>query len=250
MMTKMTKAERKLNRYHSHEIPEDEVLVARELTKSYFQGDFHIKAVDNAFLRVKRGEFISIIGTSGSGKSTLLHMLAGLDTPTSGQVFLDGYDIHAMDDDQFSDFRGKKIGFIFQSFHLLPALTAKENILMPQKISGNTRYPSYFDTLTRMLKIDDRLHHLPSELSGGQRQRVAAARALINKPDILFADEPTGNLDRDSSKELIDLLLATRAELGQTLVMVTHDPAIAALADRTYLMENGVLTEQKAMKTE
>ena len=116
---------------------------------------------------------------------------------------------------------------------------------MPQKISGDTRYPSYFDTLTRMLKIDDRLHHLPSELSGGQRQRVAAARALINKPDILFADEPTGNLDRDSAGELIDLLLATRAELGQTLVMVTHDPSVAALADRIYHMENGVLREQK-----
>lgn len=245
MQNKLTKAERKLNRFHNHEIRENDVLVARELTKTYFQGEYHIKAVDNAFLRVKRGEFVSIVGTSGSGKSTLLHMLAGLDTPTSGQVFLDGYDIHAMDDDQFSDFRSRKIGFIFQSFHLLPVLTAKENILMPQKISGDTRYPSYFDTLTRMLKIDDRLHHLPSELSGGQRQRVAAARALINKPDILFADEPTGNLDRDSAGELIDLLLATRAELGQTLVMVTHDPSVAALADRIYHMENGVLREQK-----
>ena len=243
---KLTKEEKKLRRYHNHEIPADDVLVARELTKTYFQGDYHIKAVDSAFLRVRRGEFVSIIGTSGSGKSTLLHMLAGLDTPTSGQVFLDGCDIFAMDDNLSSDFRNRKIGFIFQSFHLLPVLTAKENILMPQKIGGDTRYPSYFDTLTRLLKIDDRLHHLPSELSGGQRQRVAAARALINKPDILFADAPTGNLDRDSSKELIDLLLATRAELGQTLVMVTHDPAIAALADRVYLMENGVLREQKA----
>ena len=246
MQKELTKEERKLRRFHNHEIPEQDVLVARELTKNYFQGDFHIKAVNNVFLRVKRGEFVSIIGTSGSGKSTLLHMLAGLDTPTSGQVFLDGYDIHAMDDDRFSDFRAKKIGFIFQSFHLLPALTAKENILMPQKIIGDTRYPSYFDTLTRLLKIDDRLHHLPSELSGGQRQRVAAARALINRPDILFADEPTGNLDRDSAGELIELLLATRAELGQTLVMVTHDPSVAALADRIYRMENGTLTEQKA----
>ena len=247
MKQELTKAERKLKHYHNHEIPDGDVLVARELTKTYFQGDLHIKAVDNAFLRVKRGEFVSIIGTSGSGKSTLLHLLAGLDTPTSGQVFLGGYNIHAMSDDLFSDFRSKKIGFIFQSFHLLPALTAKENILMPQKIGGDSRYPSYFDTLTRLLKIDDRLHHLPSELSGGQRQRVAAARALINKPDILFADEPTGNLDSASSRELIDLLLTTRAELGQTLVMVTHDPQIAALADRTYLMENGVLREHKSV---
>ena len=246
MSKELTKTDRKLRHYHNHEIPEDAVLVAKELTKTYFQGDFHIKAVDNVHLHVSRGEFVSIIGTSGSRKSTLLHLLAGLDTPTTGHVYLDGYDIHAMNDDLFSDFRSRKIGFIFQSFHLLPVLTAKENILMPQKISGDTRYPSYFDTLTRLLKIDDRLHHLPSELSGGQRQRVAAARALINKPDILFADEPTGNLDSESSKELIDLLLATRAELGQTLVMVTHNPQIAALADRTYIMENGVLCEQRA----
>ena len=241
----MSKAERRMLRHKDPSIPESDVLVAKALCETFFQGDYHIKAVDSAYLRVKRGEFVSIVGTSGSGKSTLLHTLAGLETPTSGHVFLDGYDFFSLDDNTKSEFRAKKIGVIFQSFHLLPALTAKENILMPQKIAGETRYPSYFDTLTRLLKIDDRLHHLPSELSGGQRQRVAAARALINKPDILFADEPTGNLDRDSAAELIELLLATRAELGQTLVMVTHDPAVAARADRTYRMENGILTEQK-----
>ena len=241
----MSKAERRMLRHKDPSIPESDVLVAKALCKTFFQGDYHIKAVDSAYLRVKRGEFVSIVGTSGSGKSTLLHTLAGLETPTSGDVFLDGYDFFSLDDNTKSEFRAKKIGVIFQSFHLLPALTAKENILMPQKIAGETRYPSYFDTLTRLLKIDDRLHHLPSELSGGQQQRVAAARALINKPDILFADEPTGNLDRDSAAELIELLLATRAELGQTLVMVTHDPAVAARADRTYRMENGILTELK-----
>ena len=172
-------------------------------------------------------------------------MLAGLDRPTAGRVYIAGQDIIDMDDDEFSVFRNRHIGFIFQSFNLLPVLTAKENILMPQKIAGKTYYPNYFNELVEMLGLSDRLHHLPSELSGGQQQRVAVARALINKPDILFADEPTGNLDQTSAKELIDLLLATRADLGQTLVMVTHDNSIAMLADRVLTMTNGVLEEIK-----
>ena len=222
-------------------IDPENVLVTQALTKTYFQGDTHIKAVDAVYLTVKRGEFVSIIGPSGSGKSTLLHMLAGLDEPTSGQVYVAGNDIYSMDDDEFSEFRSKRIGFIFQSFNLLPVLTAKENILLPQKIVGKTHYPYYFDELCEMLDIKDRLNHLPSELSGGQQQRVACARALINKPDILFADEPTGNLDPASAKEMIDLLLRTQKELGQTLVMVTHDHTIAAMADRVIKMEGGTL---------
>jgi len=222
-------------------IDPENVLVTQALTKTYFQGDTHIKAVDAVYLTVKRGEFVSIIGPSGSGKSTLLHMLAGLDEPTSGQVYVAGNDIYSMDDDEFSEFRSKRIGFIFQSFNLLPVLTAKENILLPQKIVGKTHYPYYFDELCEMLDITDRLNHLPSELSGGQQQRVACARALINKPDILFADEPTGNLDPASAKEMIDLLLRTQKELGQTLVMVTHDHSIAAMADRVIKMEGGTL---------
>ena len=224
-------------------IPEENVLVAQALTKTYFQGDYHIKAVDSVYLTVKRGEFVSIVGASGSGKSTLLHLLAGLDEPTSGRVYVGGRDIFDMTDDEFSVFRNKRIGFIFQTFYLLPVLTAKENILMPQKIAGGTHYPYYFDELTKLLKIDDRLHHLPSELSGGQQQRVAAARALINKPDILFADEPTGNLDAESANELVELLLSTRAELNQTLVLVTHDRALAERADRVLTMVNGELKE-------
>ena len=224
-------------------IPEENVLVAQALTKTYFQGDYHIKAVDSVYLTVKRGEFVSIVGASGSGKSTLLHLLAGLDEPTSGRVYVGGRDIFDMTDDEFSVFRNKRIGFIFQTFNLLPVLTAKENILMPQKIAGGTHYPYYFVELTKLLKIDDRLHHLPSELSGGQQQRVAAARALINKPDILFADEPTGNLDAESANELVELLLSTRAELNQTLVLVTHDRALAERADRVLTMVNGELKE-------
>jgi len=222
-------------------IDPNSVLVTQALTKTYFQGDVHIKAVDSVYLNVKKGEFVSIIGPSGSGKTTLLHMLAGLDEPTSGQVYIAGNDIFAMDDDEFAEFRSKRIGFIFQSFNLLPVLTAKENILLPQKIVGKTHYPYYFGELCEMLGIADRLNHLPSELSGGQQQRVACARALINKPDILFADEPTGNLDPASAKELIDLLLRTRKELDQTLVMVTHDHEIANLADRVIKMEGGTL---------
>ena len=223
------------------EIPENHVLVAKALCKTYFQGDTHIRAVDDCYLTVEKGAFVSIIGSSGSGKSTLLHLLAGLDAPTGGKVYLSGKDLYDMDDRELSAFRNRHIGFIFQSFHLLPVLTAKENILLPQKLAGGTHYPQYADTLARMLKLEDRLHHLPSELSGGQQQRVAVARALINRPSILFADEPTGNLDEASAKELISLLLDTRAELGQTLVMVTHDKSIAAMADSVYSMQNGVL---------
>ncbi|MBQ8746871.1 MAG: ABC transporter ATP-binding protein [Clostridia bacterium] len=225
------------------DIPADDVLVCRALTKSYFQGETHIKAVNDCYLTVKKGEFAAIIGESGSGKSTLLHMLAGLDEPSSGKVYLAGKDLFDMPDRELSDFRSQKIGFIFQSFHLLPVLTAKENILLAQKIAGASHYPRYLDELAKMLKIDDRLHHLPSEMSGGQQQRVAVARALINRPAILFADEPTGNLDEESSEELIRLLLETRAELSQTLVMVTHDKRIAERADRIFTMKNGVLRE-------
>ena len=225
------------------EIPEEDVLLCRGLTKSYFQGDTHIKAVNDCFLRVKRGEFVSIIGASGSGKSTLLHMMAGLDEPSSGKVYVAGRDLFDMSDRELSEYRNRRIGFIFQSFHLLPVLTAKENILLPLKIAGRSSDGGYLDTLSRLLKIDDRLHHLPSELSGGQQQRVAVARALINKPDILFADEPTGNLDEESASELIRLLLHTRAELGQTLVMVTHDKELARRADRICEMKNGMLKE-------
>ncbi len=220
------------------------VLQCRALNKTYFQGDTRILAVDDCYITVQKGEFVSITGTSGSGKSTLLHILGGLDRPTTGEVYVTGKDIYKMKDKEASAFRNRKIGFIFQSFNLLDVLTAKENILMPQKIAGDAHYPRYFEYLAEKLKISDRLNHLPSELSGGQQQRVAVARALINRPDLLLADEPTGNLDRNSADELIKLLLETRSELNQTLVMVTHDEKIAALADRMFVMDNGRLREK------
>ena len=222
----------------------DAVLQCRSLNKTYFQGDTRILAVDDCFMTVKKGEFISITGTSGSGKSTLLHILGGLDRPTTGEVYVSGQDIYKMKDKEFAAFRCRKMGFIFQSFNLLDVLTAKENILMPQKILNDVHYPRYFEYLAEKLGIAERLNHLPSELSGGQQQRVAVARALINRPDILFADEPTGNLDRESADELMRLLLETQKELGQTLVMVTHDESLASLADRRYVMSNGKLTEK------
>ena len=217
------------------------VLQCKELTKTYFQGDLHIHAVKDVFLRVQPGEFIAITGTSGSGKSTLLHLLSGLDRPTSGKVYIDGIDINSLRDKDISDFRNQKIGFIFQNFNLLPVLTAKENILISRLIGQRPRDDDYFNELVSLLNIDDRLHHLPSELSGGQQQRVAIARALINMPQVVFADEPTGNLDRANADEVLELLLTIKAQIGQTLVMVTHDMAIAERADRIYRMENGEL---------
>ncbi|MBO5273764.1 MAG: ABC transporter ATP-binding protein [Clostridia bacterium] len=217
------------------------ILQCSDLIKTYFQGDTPINAINRAFIKVMRGEFISIIGQSGSGKSTLLHILSGLDRPGAGKVYIDGKDIFAMNDREFSKFRNKNLGFIFQSFNLLPTLTAKENILMPQLIAGQTPSKQYFDELVEMLGIADRIHHLPSELSGGQQQRVAVARALINKPKIVFADEPTGNLDAKSAEELVSLLLKSRELYNQTLIMVTHDSNLAAKADRVMRMTNGIL---------
>lgn len=220
------------------------VLQVRELRKTYFQGDTHIHAVRDAYLKVQPGEFVAITGSSGSGKSTLLHMMAGMDRPTSGRVYIRKTDLYALRDRESAAFRSKRIGFIFQSFNLLPVLTARENILMPCLIAGRPVDAAYFDELVTLLGIADRLHHLPSELSGGQQQRVAAARALINQPELLFADEPTGNLDAASADELIALLLDTRQKLQQTLVLVTHNPALAALADRQLTMTDGTLTER------
>ena len=198
------------------------VLQVRELRKTYFQGDTHIHAVRDAYLKVQPGEFVAITGSSGSGKSTLLHMMAGMDRPTSGRVYIRKTDLYALRDRESAAFRSKRIGFI----------------------AGRPVDEAYFDELVTLLGIADRLHHLPSELSGGQQQRVAAARALINQPELLFADEPTGNLDAASADELIALLLDTRQKLRQTLVLVTHNPALAALADRQLTMTDGTLTER------
>lgn len=220
------------------------ILEVNDLIKQYKQSDSVITAVNRAKLKVEDGEFVAIMGTSGSGKSTLLHLCAGLIRPNAGKISIRGNDITQMSPKKLAAFRGQYIGIVFQKHNLIPHLTAIENITVPAMLMNKPdyRYEHSLMKLLEGLKIKDRVHHLPSELSGGQQQRVAIARALINRPQILFADEPTGNLDRANAEEVLELLLKTRQELGQTLLMVTHDPQIAKRADRVMIMENGELT--------
>ncbi len=220
------------------------ILHTESVIKQYKQYDEVVTAVDRADIKIEEGEFVAIIGPSGSGKSTFLSCCAGLERVDAGHIYVRGQDITKMSFDELSRFRGQNMGFVFQRHNLIPQFTALENILIPT-LMCNRKDGSYDETLRRLvntLNIKDRLHHLPSELSGGQQQRVAIARALINMPQILFADEPTGNLDRANADEVLDLLIKTREEIGQTLVMVTHDMNIASRADRIFRMDNGILT--------
>ncbi len=189
------------------------------------------------------GDFISITGPSGSGKSTLLHLLSGLDQPTSGRLTYDGQDIYSLSDRERSALRRRSIGFVFQQFHLLPVLTARENILMPLLLDKKQPDEAYLEQLTQLLGIGSRLTHLPHELSGGQQQRVAIARALIAQPDVIFADEPTGNLDSRSGGEVMEMLRAIHEKMGKTLVIITHDNRVAGMADRRFSIVDGILTE-------
>lgn len=223
---------------------EHAILEVTDLIKQYKQSEHVVTAVNRATFQLKNGEFVAIMGSSGSGKSTLLHLCAGLLTPNSGSIRIRGNELTKMSEDKLAKFRGQYVGFIFQKHNLIPQLTAIENITIPAMMMKKPDY-SYehsLKKLTTTLKIEDRLHHLPEELSGGQQQRVAIARALINRPQILFADEPTGNLDRENADEVLELLLQARKDFDQTLLMVTHDPKIAARADRVLYMENGVLS--------
>ena len=203
-------------------------------------------ALDKAGLTIAPGDFISIIGPSGSGKSTLLHLLSGLDHPTSGSLTYDGQEIYTLPDKELSAFRRRQMGFIFQQFNLLPVLTARENILMPLLLDKKQPDEGYLDQLAELLGLRERLDHLPHELSGGQQQRVAIARALIAQPEVIFADEPTGNLDSKSGGEVMELLKGIRERMGKTLVIITHDNRIAAAADRQLTIMDGVLSEVAA----
>ena len=220
------------------------VLETENVIKQFRQYDNVVTAVNRVSLSVEEGEFIAITGESGSGKSTLINLCAGLDLPNSGKIRILGRDIVNMKKDELCQFRGKHIGFVFQSHKLVPYLTALENILLPISASGSElfKYEERLALLIERLALGDRLHHLPSELSGGQQQRVAIARALIHYPMLLLADEPTGNLDRANADNVLDLLLGLRRELRQTLVIVTHDDRIATRADRVYHMDNGNLS--------
>ena len=220
------------------------VLETENVIKQFRQYDNVVTAVNRATLSVEEGEFIAITGESGSGKSTLINLCAGLDLPNAGKIRVLGRDLTAMKTDELCRFRGKHIGFVFQSHRLVPYLTALENIQLPISAAGEElfKYEERLALLVDRLALGDRLHHLPSELSGGQQQRVAIARALIHYPMLLLADEPTGNLDRANADNVLDLLLGLRSELRQTLIIVTHDDRIAARADRVYHMEDGRLS--------
>ena len=216
---------------------------ANELSKIYGEGENRVTALDRATFQIMPGDFISITGPSGSGKSTLLHLLSGLDQPTSGRLTYNGQDIYSLSDRERSALRRRSIGFVFQQFHLLPVLTARENILMPLLLDKKQPDEAYLEQLTQLLGIGSRLTHLPHELSGGQQQRVAIARALIAQPDVIFADEPTGNLDSRSGGEVMEMLRAIHEKMGKTLVIITHDNRVAGMADRRFSIVDGVLTE-------
>ena len=219
------------------------LIKAENISKVYGSGASQVTALHRANLEIASGEFLSIMGPSGSGKSTLLHLLSGLDYPTAGSLSYDGQEIYKLRDRELSAFRRRRIGFIFQQFHLLPVLTARENILMPLLLDKKQADSAYFDELTELLGIRDRLAPLPHELSGGQQQRVAIARALIAKPDIIFADEPTGNLDSKSGAEVMRMLKNIWEKMGRTLVVITHDHRIAQMAARKVVIVDGVLSE-------
>ncbi len=221
------------------------ILKTAFLEKVYGEGESKVVALKDTNIEISKGEITVIVGPSGSGKSTLLHLLAGLDKPTTGRVYINGEDIREMSEKQLARFRRKNIGFIFQFFNLVPILTIEENIKLPLTLDNVKVDDSYLNELMKLLDIDNRRKHLPSEVSGGQQQRTAIARALANKPAIIFADEPTGNLDKKNSKEVLELLRTSVKRFNQTLVMITHDPEVAAYADRVIAIEDGEIISDR-----
>lgn len=223
----------------------DTILKTQNLCKYYGEGENQVKAVQNTEIEIKRGEFVAIIGKSGSGKSTLLHLLGGLDYPTSGKVFIKGADIFDMSEDELAVFRRQKIGFVFQAFNLVSSINVYENVVLPLGLDGKEPDEKYVDDILKTLGIEGKTENLPSTLSGGQQQRVAIARALASKPDIVLADEPTGNLDTKTGEEVISMLKLSAEKYGQTLVIITHNEEIAQLADRILVIEDGKVAELK-----
>ncbi len=216
-----------------------EILKVKELKKIYGAGDNEVRALDGVDLTINKGEFVAIIGASGSGKSTLLHLLGGLDRPSEGKVFIKGTDIYDLNDDKLSIFRRRNIGFIFQFFNLVPVLDVEENIALPTLLDNEKVDEKYLIEVMKILGLEERKSHLPSELSGGQQQRVSIGRALINKPAIVLADEPTGNLDSKTTIEVLELLKATAKKYEQTMIIITHDPIVADAADRVIAISDG-----------
>jgi len=215
------------------------IIKTEKLSKIYGKKDNKVIALDNVDIEVNKGEFVAVVGASGSGKSTLLHQIGGVDCPTSGKVIIDNEDIYKLKETNLAIFRRRKIGFMFQSFNLIPVLSVEENIKMPVLLDHQKVDEEYFKDLTKTLGLENRLNHLPSELSGGQQQRVALARALINKPAIILADEPTGNLDSETSKEIMEMLKLSLRKYNQTAIVITHDISIAENADRIIKIKDG-----------
>lgn len=220
-----------------------EILRVENLTKVYGKDQAQVVALDNVSFSVEKGEFVAIVGASGSGKSTLLHLLGGVDRPTSGKVFIDGKDIFELNDDNLAIFRRRQVGLIYQFYNLIPILNVEENITLPMSLDGREIKKEEMDEMLERLGLSERRNHLPNELSGGQQQRTSIGRALITRPTIILADEPTGNLDSKSSDEIVALLKQSNKELKQTIIMITHNMEIAKIADRIIKIEDGRLSE-------
>ena len=220
------------------------ILKVENLVKTYGNGDNIVRAVDNVSFEVERGEFVAVVGASGSGKSTLMHMIGGVDTPTSGHIYIDGKEITGMKPDKLAIFRRRQIGIVYQFYNLIPILTAEENITLPIDLDRRKTDPAKLDDVLRTLGIEDKRRSLPNQLSGGQQQRVSIARAIITEPALLLADEPTGNLDSKATDDIVSLLKMTNKTFGQTIVMITHDLDIAAQADRVLTISDGKLKEE------
>lgn len=224
-----------------------ELLRVENLSKSYGKGEAKVEALKNINLSIKKGEFIAIVGPSGSGKSTLLHLLGGVDKPTAGNVFINDISIYNLKEKDLAIFRRRNVGLIYQFYNLIPVLTVKENILLPAELDNRKIENEYLEDLLKTLDLKERENHLPSELSGGQQQRTSIGRALINRPSIVLADEPTGNLDSKNSKEIVELLKVSVKKYNQTLIMITHDTNIALQADRVITIEDGIIKNDEVI---
>lgn len=223
-----------------------EILKVENLTKIYGKGETKVTALDHISFSVQKGEFVAIVGSSGSGKSTLLHLLGGVDRPTSGKIYVDNEDVYQLSETNLAIFRRRQVGLIYQFYNLIPILNVKENITLPILLDNKKVDATYLDELIKTLGLEKRVNHLPNELSGGQQQRVSIGRALMNRPAILLADEPTGNLDSKTSKEIIDLLKLSNKKYDQTIVMITHDHNLALIADRIITLEDGhIISDEK-----
>ena len=224
-----------------------EILKVENLSKSYGKGEAKVDALKDINLSINKGEFVAIVGPSGSGKSTLLHLLGGVDKPTKGKVHINDVDIYNLKEKDLSIFRRRNVGLIYQFYNLIPVLTAKENILLPAELDNRKIDKEYLDDLLNTLGLKERENHLPNELSGGQQQRTSIGRALINRPSIILADEPTGNLDSKNSKEVLELLKISAKKYNQTLIMITHDPSIALQAQRVITIEDGIIKSDEVI---